>query len=95
MCGIDTQMDAYCRGDNTYGQLGTGLPPGLPAIVVGGHQFLSIGAGGRHTCGVATAGALWCWGSNDKGALGIGILPNPSDAFTLKRETPAEVAAPR
>ena len=95
MCGIDTQMDAYCRGDNTYGQLGTGLPPGLPAIVVGGHKFLALGAGGRHTCGVTTAGALWCWGSNDKGALGIGVLPNPADAFTLKRETPAEVAAPR
>ncbi|HWA40169.1 MAG TPA: hypothetical protein VG712_01065, partial [Gemmatimonadales bacterium] len=64
---------AACWGKNDVGQLGnggTGASSGIATAVTGGHTFLQISAGGRHTCAVDDAHELWCWGANDFGQLG-------------------------
>ena len=45
----------------------------LPLGVVGGHKFLAIAAGARHTCGIeAGTFDLYCWGRGSSGQLGNG-----------------------
>src|SRR6266513_2749248 len=73
-CGVKSAGAAYCWGDNTYGQLGTGstASTGTPVAVAGGFVFGALAAGARHTCGVASSGAAYCWGDNAYGKLGTG-----------------------
>lgn len=76
-CGL-VDARAYCWGNNFRGQLGLGdtgsegsTPIGLePTVVVGGHVFRELAAGGAHACGVDGAGSGWCWGDNGSGQLG-------------------------
>ena len=84
-CGITTDNDAYCWGDNWFGQLGTGTyndTSEAPALVTGGHKFRSLSLGFDHTCGITLSGDAYCWGYNGYGQLGNGsisyIVPNPS-----------------
>jgi alpha-tubulin suppressor-like RCC1 family protein len=64
-CGLTTGADAYCWGDNAYGQLGDGstTASAVPVAVAGGLKFASISAGEAQTCAVTPAGAAYCWGS--------------------------------
>jgi alpha-tubulin suppressor-like RCC1 family protein len=77
-CGIAvTTGDAYCWGQNRYGQIGlAGLPQATsysePTAVIGGLHFKSLSAGADFTCGVSTTGDVWCWGVNFYGQLGYG-----------------------
>jgi Alpha-tubulin suppressor and related RCC1 domain-containing proteins len=76
-CGLTTDGNAYCWGDNERGQLGTGAADlnthPEPAPVEGDLIFTSLTAGlGRHVCGLTGAGAAYCWGENSFGALGDG-----------------------
>ena len=74
-CGITTTGDAYCWGDNRYGQLGDGTSTGNgPVLVSGGHAFKSIGVGQDLSCAVAIDGVGYCWGNGSYGALGIGSV---------------------
>lgn len=82
-CAGNEAGQLLCWGDNTDGQLGSGLPVedlrcGLftgdrceanPRGVHGGYAFTALSAGWDHTCGV-TAGTLVCWGANGAGQLG-------------------------
>lgn len=79
-CALTKAGAAYCWGDNTYGQLGTGdlATRAAPAPVAGGHTFASLSAGYYHNCGVTTAGAMLCWGRNNNGQLGTGGSANVS-----------------
>ena len=84
VCGLVAGGDAYCWGDNSSGQLGTGsadtLPHAAPELVVGGHHFSQIAAGPT-TCGLELNGSIYCWGWNGQGVLGIGstdTLPHPT-----------------
>ena len=66
-CGLTTSGAAYCWGDNSWGQLGTGPTAGSsvwPAAVAGGLRFTTISAGAYETCGVTTTGAGFCWGTD-------------------------------
>lgn len=81
-CGLTASGQAYCWGDNTYGQLGdgnaaTGSPS--PAPVGGSHVFVAISAGEHHTCAVDDGDEVWCWGRNDQGQLGNNDLGVDSD----------------
>jgi len=73
----------YCRGANSYGQLGTGGTNQENAFVpvVGGNAFAQVVAGQHYTCGLTTGGAALCWGRNSEGVLGSGALtsdPRPT-----------------
>ena len=73
-CGLDSNGTAYCWGANHAGQLGDGTyaDSPVPVGVSGGHTFLQLAAGHRHTCGIVASGAAYCWGLNDDGQLGTG-----------------------
>jgi alpha-tubulin suppressor-like RCC1 family protein len=69
-CGVSTEGDAYCWGDNRYGQLGVGsagIDGGLagsnsPVAVQGGEKFIQVATDGLHSCALQQSGTLFCWG---------------------------------
>ncbi|MDY2941077.1 MAG: cell wall-binding repeat-containing protein [Varibaculum sp.] len=71
-CAIDVDGTAYCWGDNTYGQLGTGntVNTKIPKAVSTSLKFKQINAGNNHTCAVTTAGKAYCWGNGAYYKLG-------------------------
>jgi alpha-tubulin suppressor-like RCC1 family protein len=73
-CGLTRAGAAYCWGDNSLGQLGTGTTANsaVPAPMRSGVVFTSVSAGGQHTCGLSTSGQTYCWGSFLHGQLGNG-----------------------
>ena len=79
-CGLGSDGNAYCWGDNGGGRLGTGddtASSNLPKLVVQGDRvagvtFSSISSGFYHTCGLGSDGNAYCWGRNDYGQLGTG-----------------------
>lgn len=82
-CALDRSRSAFCWGDNTLGQLGTGFGGSrspAPIAIAGlgsGVQSLSRGAGSRHLCAILRNGTLRCWGANDSGQLGLGSVTGP------------------
>jgi alpha-tubulin suppressor-like RCC1 family protein len=105
-CGVTPEGQAYCWGDNRYGQLGNGIehegggpcdPSSAesalncstrPVAVVGGHRFLDVSAGARHTCGIDTERVMYCWGSNTRGEAGngyVGFTGSPTRLNTALR----------
>jgi len=86
-CGVTETGEAYCWGDNRYGELGDGTirtRRKTPTRVATSLQFASVATGKRHTCGVTEAGEAYCWGRNELGQLG--------DGTTSIRLTPIPVA---
>ena len=74
-CGLTTDGDIYCWGDNLYGQLGidfTAQNSPLPVLVRGGLTFTALSVGESHNCGITLGRELYCWGNNSGGQLGIG-----------------------
>lgn len=74
-CALTADGSAYCWGDNSSGQLGTGDGTGNaihPTAVVGGIRFRSITAGFNATCGIDFDDRGFCWGDHIEGQLGIG-----------------------
>ena len=71
-CGIDTNGDTWCWGENAWGQLGNGTKTASvsPVQVLGGHVFVRLAVHGFHACGLTAVGAAYCWGSNLNGELG-------------------------
>lgn len=76
-CALTTGERAYCWGDNTEGELGSGerIDSPVPIAVAGDLTFLTIDAGVEFTCGVTTTGEAYCWGRNTTGALGNAATP--------------------
>lgn len=71
--------NAYCWGDNTYGQLGnkSNTSSKSPVYVKNstGAIFKSVNSitvGASHTCAIGTDYKAYCWGKSDNGRLGIG-----------------------
>jgi alpha-tubulin suppressor-like RCC1 family protein len=65
VCGVKATGEAFCWGDNTFGQLGIAGDPrqtSVPTRVAGGVSFRTVRAGLVSTCGLDTGGALYCWG---------------------------------
>ena len=72
--------NAYCWGDDTYGELGNNVTlPGAQqdtpvAVYTGGAlagvTLTQITSGTDFTCALSTAGAVYCWGLGTSGQLG-------------------------
>ena len=73
-CGLKSDGQAYCWGDNPNGALGNGSTSRSqePAPVVGGHVFKAIYTEQSHSCGLKVDGRAYCWGGNQFGQLGAG-----------------------
>jgi len=73
-CALTAARDAYCWGDNNFGELGDGTttPSTVPVAVSGGLKFVTVSVKGYHTCALTATGAVHCWGNNDYGQLGDG-----------------------
>ncbi len=86
-CGVARDSTAYCWGAYPDGRLGIGTPQPVlyarPTRVAGGHRFLEVSAGFRHSCGIAADRAAYCWGENTDGKLG--------DSTMVTREVPTPV----
>ena len=78
-CVVLSTGEAYCFGDNAYGQLGNSshanslVPVRVNFSDYGHPAMVGIAAGGNHTCSWDSIGEYYCWGSNSKGQLGIGV----------------------
>ena len=75
-CGVTRDFEAFCWGDNEYGQLGNDsfYDSWEPVRVYGGFEFLSISAGHGHTCAITVDNKLYCWGDNYYGQMGRGLV---------------------
>ncbi len=77
VCGVTLESDAYCWGENSFGQRGNGslgVSSSIPELVLGGLSFATVSAGDLHSCGETTDGNLYCWGANHRGQLGSGNI---------------------
>ncbi len=95
VCARTTLGAAKCWGDNSYGQVGDGVPSTgfgdtrtSPVAVSGLTANVSdISAGSDSACAViAPAGAVKCWGRNNNGQIGDGTTTDrltPTDVFGL------------
>jgi alpha-tubulin suppressor-like RCC1 family protein len=90
-CGLTSSGDAYCWGDNRYGQLGNGTTTGAdtcfdpgfhctanPVAVAGGLTFTALYGGRVYSCGLTSTGATYCWGANTYGVFGDGTTTGSS-----------------
>lgn len=75
VCGVTTDGEAYCWGENNFGQLGNGNLEisSVPVPVQGRQTFKSVSAGWRMSCGVTRTGTAYCWGRGVWGQLGDGL----------------------
>jgi len=76
-CVIASDDQAYCWGDNYYGQLGNNsndnskVPVPVDASgVLYGKTIKSITTGSAHTCVIASDDNAYCWGEGGSGQLG-------------------------
>jgi alpha-tubulin suppressor-like RCC1 family protein len=76
-CGIGTDGNAYCKGNNKYGQLGDGTEISSTEIVavytegvLYGKTIKQIMAGRSYACAIASDDKAYCWGANGSGNLG-------------------------
>jgi alpha-tubulin suppressor-like RCC1 family protein len=72
-CGLTVAHEAYCWGQDNSGALGTGPTTEdnpVPRPVIGGHAFVTIDAGYRHSCAITGDGAAYCWGLGSEGQVG-------------------------
>ena len=64
-CGLQANGNAWCWGDNSHGNLGTGdtTPSLVPVMVTGGFAFTQISAMSfSYTlCAVTATGDAYCW----------------------------------
>jgi alpha-tubulin suppressor-like RCC1 family protein len=92
-CALTSGGQAWCWGDNTYGQLGDGGTTlrTSPVLVAGGLTFRQISAGYHHTCAVTTDGAAYCWGRNSPNAQQESEGGQLGDGTTTNRTAPVAV----
>lgn len=99
-CGLVSDENLYCWGQNNNGVLGIGSSGGsfpITAVDVSGlpagTRFAAVTTGDSHTCALSTDHVAYCWGSGTNGATGNGqqsldvLLPNPVVTNTIPAGT--------
>ena len=79
-CAVASDDRGYCWGENSQGEIGTGVAGGLytePLALPDTLRFEQVYASHQYSCGITTAGELLCWGRNDWGQLGRGFNSYP------------------
>ncbi len=74
-CGLTTEGEVECWGNNSEGQLGDGTQNNavLPTAVINlGGVAVEIVTGNDFSCARLDAGSVRCWGSDNSGQLGNG-----------------------
>lgn len=71
-CGLTSEGQVYCWGENTAGQVGNGKGGRalFPTLVKEAAGYTALTAGGATTCGLKGDGSAFCWGSNTDGQYG-------------------------
>jgi alpha-tubulin suppressor-like RCC1 family protein len=67
-CALSSQGEAWCWGQNDFGQVGVGLASAAkvtPTAALGVTGALALRAGRAHACAWKPDGAALCWGQND------------------------------
>ena len=79
-CGLATDEQLYCWGNNSFGALGpnAGDRSATPVLFDTPLRFDKFSAGGLHVCGISNAGGTYCWGYAEYGQLGDGTTSNSS-----------------
>lgn len=74
-CAVTWRREAYCWGQNSFGQLGIGssVDQSTPARVDTDREFRVVSAGWRFTCALTTDDDAYCWGRGEWGQLGDGL----------------------
>lgn len=91
-CGIGNNDQAYCWGDNAYGQLGDGTTsdrstPKIVTLTSGVTSWKSVVTGPYSaSCGIGNNDRAYCWGTNTQGQIG--------DNSTSQRNSPTAVTLP-
>ncbi|MBK8245893.1 MAG: RCC1 repeat-containing protein [Gemmatimonadetes bacterium] len=64
-CGLAVSGEVYCWGENSRGQLGTGVPgnTNVPTLIAGGRRYRDIAATDEASCAVEDTGDVYCWGT--------------------------------
>jgi len=92
-CALTAGGQAWCWGDNTYGQVGDGtrvqrtVP--TPVNQPGGLAFTSLDAGTYRTCGLTAAGRAYCWGNPNDGHVSTDTVvaaPQPANLVFTRIE---------
>jgi alpha-tubulin suppressor-like RCC1 family protein len=86
-CGLTSDGEAWCWGDNSAGHLGSGdtfNKSFQPLRVAASESLTTVIAGYYQSCALARSGRAYCWGSNAQGQIGDGTNQN--------RLTPVPVA---
>jgi len=83
-CALNGTGSAFCWGDNTNGQLGTGVGTKLPTPtpVYGGNVFEGLGASAFGGCAWRLNGSAVCWGESDLGNGTFGGSPIPVEVLS-------------
>jgi alpha-tubulin suppressor-like RCC1 family protein len=79
-CAVAEGGDAYCWGDNNWGELGDGMPTSsrTPIKVVGlSGPVTQVSVGAAVACALIKDGEVECWGYNQVGQLGRGTAGTP------------------
>ncbi len=99
VCAVDTELDVYCWGLNSLGQLGMGTQ-GAPVIpssrVVGNRKFIAVAAGGAEWNPFETLeikrSQQTCALTRDGQAFCWGLPGNPETSGEAESSTPRAVA---
>ena len=91
-CFLLADLNAYCWGDGTEGQLGDGRNVDSRAAVavktsgaLSAKTIQALSSGWRRHCALASDNNAYCWGKNPEGQLGNGTTTDSNEPVAVSR----------